>query len=290
MEDVKYPLYTKLAACFQLPFAFFSLYWLLRLPEPGLAVTVLGVAGILMAVRADRFARLEKLLWIVIAVALSIVEVRAIRHDRKESAETQQRIQREENQRFEDLLAQERAHFNATVLQSENQFSKTMKQFGENVKTITGGNSFAVVWSPLIPTETANTFPLVLQVRGRYDLQDVHVEVVKLPEPGFGTMEWAKSSLSGRNQNVKGVDIGNVGHRAGKIVPIWVSASDDGGITEYSINVYARNRATHESLRIRKNLTKGEWESSIKVIDGDSHKMLERSKPEWRGFRFLGSR
>jgi tRNA G37 N-methylase Trm5 len=44
---------------------------------------------------------------------------------------------------------------------------------------------------------------------------------------------------------------------------------------------------THEPLRIKKNLRTNQWESSVKVIDGDIHEMLEQSVPEWRGFALL---
>jgi hypothetical protein len=128
-------------------------------------------------------------------------------------------------------------------------------------------------------------FPLALHVRGRFDLQDVHVQVVQSPEPGFGTRASAIGYLTGNNPRLKTAELGNVSHRSDKEVPITVTATTDGGITEYSINVFARNRVTHESLRLRKNLKTNEWESSVKVIDGNTHETLERSKPEWIGFQ-----
>jgi hypothetical protein len=104
-----------------------------------------------------------------------------------------------------------------------------------------------------------------------------------LPEPGFGTEEWFKRSLSGTNVNVKSANLGNVGHKAIASIPISILASDDGSITEYSVNVYARNRMTHESLRIKRNLSTNRWES-FRVIDGNTYKLLEKSKTRVEGF------
>jgi hypothetical protein len=271
------------------------LYWYWHIPVPNKAVLWLGGVAALMALVEMR--PLHKAAYFLLVTALIFTENRAIDKDRHEFSEAESAKRAAENAQFskigttitdnvQKLLDKSDAQFSATSTQQRKQFVATMERFQINVNEITGGTSFPVVHAPLIAI-SPNTFPLMMRVNGRYDLQDVQVEVVKLPEPGFGTQEWAERSLAGKNSNVQSAFLGNVSHTSGKQIPISVTASDDGTITEYSVNVYARNRMTHESLRIRKNATTGRWESSFRVIDGRTEKTLEQSKPEWRGFVIL---
>lgn len=254
-------------------------YWYWHVPAPNKAALCLAAVAAIMALVEMR--PLHKALYFALIIGLLFVENRAIDKDRREFAEAEACRRQEENAEFSAIGTAITTNVQKLLDDSGIKFNKTMEEFGENIKTITGGNSFPIVEVPLLPVDNANKFRLILQVHGKYDLQDVQVEVAQLPEPGFGTPEWFQHTLAGTNQNLQSAALGNVSHTAGKMIPIFIYPATDGSITEYSINVYSRNRATHEILRIRNN--NGKWESSFKVIDSKGNKVLQQSKPEWRG-------
>lgn len=176
--EVRQSLYTTTAALCQIPLVFLFAYWFWRLPVPGIAVTVLGGAAVVMAVRANRFTRVEELLWIVIAVALCVIEVKAIRHDRAQAVEEQERVHKEENQKFAALLDEGRKHFEATISQSQTEFTTTMNRssaimhgISDTIKTTTGGDSFAYVRF-LTSTEQGQAAVVITQ-QGKYPLKEL---------------------------------------------------------------------------------------------------------------------
>ncbi len=178
MADAKHPAYTKPAAFFQIPFMLFIACGLWRIPAPGLAVTVLGVAAVIMAVRANRFTRAEEVLWIVIGIALCVVEIGAIRHDRMEVFEAQQKLRKEENEKFAALLEEGRKQFNATVAQSQTQFTATMNRssaimggISDSIKITTGGDSFAYIrfYSSMVQGQAI----LIIAHHGKYPLKEI---------------------------------------------------------------------------------------------------------------------
>jgi hypothetical protein len=250
-------------------------------PPVGTYIAILAFVGAVVSIFPPDNKWAKAACFLVFGAFL-VLEITTLYQQRSDDQQTDRDKRKEEDNRFACLLKDQQASFAGVLSQSQQQFAATMKQFGENVRTITGGNSFPIVESPLLQI-TPNTFPLIIQVRGHYDLYDVEVDVARLPELDLGTQKWFKEMLAGTNQNLKTAVIGNVSHKAAKIIPITITASEDGSITEYSINVFARNGVTHESFRLRKNLKSGTWESSFKVLEGN--KVLEKSKPEWRGFR-----
>jgi hypothetical protein len=122
MEADKKPLYSLTGAVWQVPFAILFVYWLSRLPEPGLAVTMLGLAAVVMAVRANRFTRAEEVIWIVIAVALCVVEIRAIRHDHSITESARSAAAAQEAKNFGDIGNGIRG----SIRESQMQFQATM--------------------------------------------------------------------------------------------------------------------------------------------------------------------
>jgi hypothetical protein len=250
-------------------------WWMLPLPNK--AVLCLAAVAALMVLAEMR--PIHKAIYVVLIIALVATENRAINDDRAKFENDERCRRREENERFNAIAS----GLKDSIKISQDQFAETARRFGETAATITGGNSFAFVVPTALQT-TPNTFPLVLLVRGRYDLMDVHAEIVRLPEPGFGTTEWATRTFSGTNPNIKIARLGNISHRSGVSVPVQIAVSSD-GVTEYSINVFARNRTTHESLLVRRGTNN--WEYSYKVLDADTFRLLDKSKPEWIAFAAL---
>src|SRR5260370_34277428 len=99
----RYPGYTLAVASFQFVFLVGSVYWIYKRPSPGQAVAVLGVAAVVMAIRAERFTLPEKVAWIAVGFTLLYVEIRAIDRDREVHDREQAQIRSQEAQHFESI-------------------------------------------------------------------------------------------------------------------------------------------------------------------------------------------
>jgi hypothetical protein len=66
------------------PLLFWWLYWL---SAPGVAVAVLGFVAVVMAFRAEQSSAKERAIWIVISFALLLLEIWAVRKERREETE-----------------------------------------------------------------------------------------------------------------------------------------------------------------------------------------------------------
>lgn len=173
----------------QFPFASLLAYWFWGWPrhlEPGYAVAILGVAAAIMAVRADRFTRMEPSVWIVLATALCALELQTIRHDREVAASELKDARGHEEQNFRDIGAGIRT----TIEQGQEQFAATMRKseklagdVGDSMRMQSGGDSFAFITftGPEPSTLTVNdiSHPLgpwllvSITSHGRYPLRNV---------------------------------------------------------------------------------------------------------------------
>lgn len=242
-----------------------------------------------MAVRADSFTHTERAIWVVLSLALCFVELRTIYQDRDEHDRQQAEARERETKSFEAIAN----GITGAINQSKDNFAATMNQFHVNVNEVTGGDSFAFISPILLPVGNApNSFPLILAVRGKYDLMDAIVEVRRLPIPDEGSMSDTANYINGIN--VAREVIGTISHTTGRILTLQISDLKQSEINEWSINVFARNRPTHEDLKVRWNSNANQWESRVEVTEevpekgrNHTHKILERSKPEWHGNRLL---
>jgi len=153
------PWYSLSGFIWQTPFLMWIAHWFWRwpnsLPVPGYAVAILGVAAVVMAVRANAFTWTEEKVWIVVAAALCFVEIQAIRHDRK-------------------IASQEQADIISGIVDS--------------VKTQTGGDSFAFITltgpEPALLTFNGFSHPsgpwmlVSITSHGKYPLRDIHAILI----------------------------------------------------------------------------------------------------------------
>jgi hypothetical protein len=121
--------------------AAYLLWWL---PSPGIGVAVMGIAAALMSARKDP-GGWEKAGWTFMMFALLLVEILAIRKDRREHDEQVTRLLNEEvsarleaKTSFEGIgegikgqSRQSQQQFENTVKQQETQFSATMNRFSK---------------------------------------------------------------------------------------------------------------------------------------------------------------
>jgi hypothetical protein len=280
--------------------AAFCLYWYWHAPAPNKAVLCLGGVAALMALVEMR--PVHKAIYFLLIVVLMFVENRAIDKDRADFARDEAYRRREENQKFTEvgttittniqkLLDRSDLQFSKTTAQQALQFDATMSQFHLNVNEVTGGHSFAVVAPALISVGTSGSFPLMLGVRGTA-LMDVMVEVRRLPIPDEGSLTDIASYLNG--VNVGHENIGTLSHATGIFLAYKISDLKQNEVNQWSINVFARNRPTHENLKVRWNASIKRWEYSFVVTEtrhikgkGHEYRVLEKTKPEWQSTRLL---
>jgi hypothetical protein len=95
----------------------------------------------------QKIGKHEKALWTFVLFALLMLEIKSVYQDRNEHDREQAEARERETKSFEKIAN----GIEGAIQQAQDNFAATMKQFGESVKTITGGSSFPIVWSPFIP-------------------------------------------------------------------------------------------------------------------------------------------
>jgi hypothetical protein len=209
MEEPKKPWYSLSGFLWQLVFVGCISYWSWRwpnhLPEPGYAVTILGLAAVVMAVRANRFTRTEEIVWIVVAVALCFVEIRAIRHDRNVAAQDQAEARQKEEDNFRKIAD----GITNSIQESDRNFAQTMRRsdrivagVGDSVRTQTGGDSFAFITltgpQPAIITFNGIPHPdgpwmlVSITSHGKYPLRDVYAVLMDDERRAAAVQEYNK--------------------------------------------------------------------------------------------------
>jgi hypothetical protein len=103
-------------------------YWLFRIPAPGYAVAVMGVAAALMAART-KASGYEKAGWMLVMFGLLFVET--IRKDRLDNEWRQEQAHKEQKQNFTDIGV----GLKAAIKESQQQFSATMSNIDTTLKT-----------------------------------------------------------------------------------------------------------------------------------------------------------
>jgi hypothetical protein len=154
-------------------------------PSPGVSVAFMGVAAALMTART-KATGIEKAVWMVLISSLLVIEVLAIRKDRKEHDDALAKLLNEEvaarleaKQNFGDIgkgieatITKSDAHFDATMDKSNG----ILAGIGDTLKTETGGNSFCwVYFEKQLHRGAMRMFALH---EGNYPLSDVTVTVI----------------------------------------------------------------------------------------------------------------
>jgi len=266
---------------------------------------VLGLVAIVMAIRAEqKWSKIERAAWFIVATGLLIVEIRAIRDEHNRHESEMEAIRNQEQADRADAAkarADDRAAFAALLQTGKDLFQHQSALSKEDRDQMTGGDSYIVVVPFLaISVEGPNTFALEAHIGKngkRLAVPEAHIQVRKLPIPNFGKKSELLDELTGKNQG-SAFD-GTISPDWVQTLPIRITPSPE-GISEYVVNVDARNKPTVETLRVRHNPTTGNWEYSFKVLkliqpSGDPNKpgkvkTLEVTEPEWRTQVFTESK
>jgi hypothetical protein len=115
---------------------------------PTVAIGFLEVVAAIMTVRADKFTHGERALYVLIAFALFVVEMKAVYKDRDEHDAEQARARAEQLREFGKIAD----GISRTLETSQRQFETTMARsdaiiagVSDSMRMQTGGNSFAFI-------------------------------------------------------------------------------------------------------------------------------------------------
>ena len=165
------------------------LWFTLSLPPSGYSITAMAVVAGIMALRQEMSGR-ERSLWLVLLLALMVVEIRAINNDR-----------RDQETKFATIVSGlEHAVGNSTeavnaltvlVKEERQHFDQTIGGIGDSIKTQTGGDSFAFIsftaqqaasfemgWDAFIAPREEPYFVVFVTSRGKYPLQRTHATIM----------------------------------------------------------------------------------------------------------------
>jgi len=240
-------------------------FWIRQPPFLGIGVAALGLVAIFMAIRAEqKWSKIERAAWFIVATGLLIVEITAIRdeHDRHESEmEAIRKQEQADRTSAAKARADDRAAFAALLQTGKDLFQHQSALSKEDRDQMTGGDSYIVVVPDLgLSVEGPNTFVLLARIGKngkRLAVPEAHIQVRKLPIPNEGKKSELLDVLTGKNQG--SVFVGTISPDWAQILPTRITPSPE-GISEYVVNVVARNNPTVETLRVRHNPTTGNWE------------------------------
>ena len=265
--------YSRSAELFQAPFIGLIICWCFFPPPPGYAVAVLAAAGAVMAVRAEYFTVTEKVLWIVIAAAFVIFEIRAISRDRSEHDNEQAEIR--DNDAI--IRAAERRQFERLLAQGKGLFSQEQELSKRTIDEITGGNSFAYL---LTFQEGNHQSPIVIPV-GRNTMYQVKV---RLADPS------KRLDTSSPGAFVSSATVATL--EVGELAPMFAWADtnsvipfSNGESQDFNVFFVARNGAWTEELHLRKR--PGGWVKALRVYQGTKRLLMCIDKDYPRDFRDL---
>src|SRR5437879_2080527 len=156
---------------FQIIVGAFCVYWYLHPPAPNKAVLILTGVTVVMALLD--MGPTHKAVYLILVVCLMFIENHAINKERADYAREEASRREQENQRFLNI-ANELAR---STRRSHEQFTATMSRFDENVKMITGGNSFCYL--AFSNPRTAQSM-LVAVHKGKYPLHDINIRIVDI--------------------------------------------------------------------------------------------------------------
>ena len=174
------------------------LHWL---PSPGIGVAVMGIAAALMTARKDPTAW-EKAAWTFAMFGLLVVEILAIRKDRREhDAQMKELLQQgvaiktQAETKFDELghgiktgvagiLQQSNQQFQSTLQQQNRQFAATMSGLNENLNVTSGDGSFCFLRLASAKLKTSelgqqlDKLPMFADLvkRGKYPLYSIYLQ------------------------------------------------------------------------------------------------------------------
>jgi hypothetical protein len=250
------------------------------IPPVGVYIAIAGLMAAVMTLRSEP-TKLEKAVWILLLALMTAAEIRNIyTADAKQTAEFG-RITSSLSDTVaalnatKDGLTATSEGITATASKLDTSIAASQKQFDITMGKITGGPSYAVV-IPTMNHDPNTKFGLKIQL-GKHSARNSVIEASVYLREG------------NRISDNKYMMFSLVSLRpifTGSIDPGYVRAIGSAGIspqssqlTEYTIDMFARNGPTREILQVRPLNSGSAWEYSYKIFRKE--KVIEKSDPEW---------
>ena len=145
----------------------FRMQWF---PPPGVAVAVVALLAAAMSIH-NHMRGSHKAVWMILMGAFLSLEMVAIVHERKVQAEQQKTALREEREQFARIGKE----LENSISTSQTEFNETMLRSDRLLKSVTGGDSYAVLL-PYTPYQ-GKELPLFVENRGPNTLSGVTVTI-----------------------------------------------------------------------------------------------------------------
>ena len=261
----KYPIaMTRAGACIVGVFVLLAIAMAERYPydpPPGVAIGLLGLAAVVMAVRADGLKTPEKVGWIIVAFLLFYVEVKSIQNERDQHEREQNAASQLQLKGFSDIGD----GIKAAIRDSDQNFKETMSRsdtilsgLSSSIQFQTGGDSFLYVpiQEPMSLNNGNEFVPVGLPIlEGKYPLRDVQAEGHDI-ETG---KTWFLNYGTIYPQNT-----GELGRARYSPPNLGFSDSHKQPVVTY-ISLSTSNGSYFEEIQFRTNKD-GKWKKAMRVI------------------------
>lgn len=244
-------------------------YWILRPLSSGVAAAVSGLAAALMAVRAEKWGRIEKIGWILIVTILVMVAIRSVQRERDQHDSEQVAIRLGQDKHFEAVLALNQRDFDATMtritslLIKETEIAETTH---ESLEQITGGRQFCYL---TVLDVLQSGYSLAPVNSGPIPLTQCYVAIHSNLDPG--TPGWPLANF----QVIFARELGPLPPGPSRMlikVPIVVPSGN------YFIDIFTRDQMFTEFLKINPGYPKnGKPLETIEVRGGKPDRVLYKS-------------
>lgn len=222
-------------------------------PPVGVFIGILGLVGVLVPLLRDltKLGKWEKALWTALMFVLVLLEIRSIYLDRAAHDREQAAARAEQLRQFEAIAQR----IDTSIANGQKQFDATMSGIKQNIKTITGGESFCYLM-----IADNGTLPTFIH-SGNYPLTDVSVRIVDMQKWNQIIAANPHPSLQEFRSADTNVELGNLPvHTA-----LQRGAIQLVGKSQSSFNIFysARNGFWTQELRLQ--LVEGKWLTATRV-------------------------
>jgi hypothetical protein len=291
---------------------------------PTIAISFLGVVAVIMAVRADSFSHGERVIYVVIAFALFIVEMRAVYADRDAHDREQATARQQEERNFQEIAG----GIQKAIKDSDINFDQVMQRsdrilagLGDTIKTQTGGDSFAYITftaeagyvhfeekDPVCQQifgnaeriAAASYFQVAITSHGKYPLREVHATMMDDERRLAAAAEYNKhpegdwiKAISSRDTEYRCLYLKPQSPEgpSGDVEMLGTYPLPKGNSQRLSIAFRSLNGYWDETLHL--GLVNGQWRQCLSVM-GPTAKQASQPfiycEPEWAEGRALAEK
>jgi hypothetical protein len=254
----------------------FCIYWIRHVPSAGIAIGALGAVGVLVALRGDKISGGHKVLWALITLIFLVTEVRAIKKQDEEHAESMRQIL----QTYNSEMAQNQTHFDETMNRLDIHTSKLggLAKTEENItglsqqnlNEITGKKGYCSLLAIINPFDgDLSRLPLMVINPTKYPVIGANADIMEMIRPGDSQDEMLR-----KIQSTVSIPLGDVWTTYARQVGYRLPVRKDRD-NKFSITIFSRGSSTRELLVI--TWDKDHWAEDSEL--SNTHKKIRADFP-----------